>query len=63
MFSQTLKHITFEIARKVQQNNRYRQTVRELHALTDRDLADLGISRGEIERIAHEHSSKSTANA
>lgn len=32
----------------------YRQTVRELNALTNRDLADLGISRAMIGRLAHE---------
>lgn len=32
----------------------YRQTVRELNALTNRDLADLGISRSMITRLAHE---------
>ncbi len=30
----------------------YRQTVRELEALTDRDLADLGISRTDIGDLA-----------
>lgn len=32
----------------------YRQTIAELNALTERDLADLGISRSMITRIAHE---------
>lgn len=32
----------------------YRQTIRELNALTSRDLADLGIHRSMISRIAHE---------
>lgn len=32
----------------------YRQTLRELNALTDRDLNDLGISRSMITRLAHE---------
>ena len=32
----------------------YRQTVRELNALTNRDLADLGISRAMTTRLAHE---------
>lgn len=31
----------------------YRQTVKELSALSDRDLCDLGISRGEIHYVAH----------
>lgn len=32
----------------------YRQTVRELNALTSRDLADLGINRTMIGRLAQE---------
>ena len=31
---------------------RYRKTVRALHALTNRDLVDLGIRRSEIESVA-----------
>jgi uncharacterized protein YjiS (DUF1127 family) len=34
---------------------RYRQTVRELSQLTDRDLSDLGITRFQIPAIAREH--------
>lgn len=32
----------------------YRQTVRELNALSAQDLADLGIQRSMIARLAHE---------
>ena len=32
----------------------YRQTVHELNVLTNRDLADLGINREMIGRLAHE---------
>lgn len=35
----------------------YQQTVRELNALGNRELNDLGISRMEIQRIAREHAS------
>lgn len=31
---------------------RYRKTVKELTQLTDRDLADLGIHRSDIARVA-----------
>ena len=33
----------------------YRETVRELSQLTDRDLSDLGITRFQIPSIAREH--------
>jgi uncharacterized protein YjiS (DUF1127 family) len=32
----------------------YRRTVSELNALDDRELADLGIGRGDISRLARE---------
>ncbi|MDM7933476.1 DUF1127 domain-containing protein [Tabrizicola sp.] len=38
----------------VQQRRVYSQTVSELNALTDRELADLGIARASITGIAHE---------
>jgi len=52
MFNRTLRHITFTIARSIKRNNRYRRTLRELSALTDRDLADLGITRCDIPNVA-----------
>jgi uncharacterized protein YjiS (DUF1127 family) len=33
----------------------YQQTVRELAALDNRQLTDLGISRADIQRIARDH--------
>jgi uncharacterized protein YjiS (DUF1127 family) len=33
----------------------YQQTVRELNALDSRQLNDLGITRGDIQRIARDH--------
>jgi len=38
----------------IQQRRVYAQTVAELNALTDRELADLGIARAAISEIAHE---------
>lgn len=35
---------------------RYRETVRELSRLTDRELDDLGISRWDIPLVARKHS-------
>lgn len=36
----------------------YQQTVRELNALGNRELDDLGINRGDIQRIARDHASR-----
>ena len=43
------------ILSKVRAYLRYRETVRELAQLTDRELDDLGINRFQIEPIAREH--------
>jgi uncharacterized protein YjiS (DUF1127 family) len=40
---------------KVRAYMRYRDTVRELSMLSDRELDDLGISRFQIESLAREH--------
>ncbi len=37
------------IAEKLVTWRRYREAVRELHALSDRELCDIGIRRGDIE--------------
>ena len=34
------------------EQRRYRQTMNELSALTDRELDDIGMSRGDIEAVA-----------
>jgi uncharacterized protein YjiS (DUF1127 family) len=39
---------------KLRNWKRYRQTVRELSRLSDRDLADLGISRFDIDSVARD---------
>ena len=43
------------ILSKVRSYLRYRETLRELSQLTDRELDDLGISRFEIENVVREH--------
>jgi uncharacterized protein YjiS (DUF1127 family) len=43
------------ILSKVRAYMRYRDTVRELSQLSDRELDDLGISRFQIDSIAREH--------
>jgi uncharacterized protein YjiS (DUF1127 family) len=40
---------------KVRAYLRYRDTVRELSQLSDRELDDLGISRFQIDSIARQH--------
>jgi len=42
------------ILSKIRTYNLYRQTVRELTRLSDRRLADLGIARSDIPRVARE---------
>jgi len=41
-------------AERMIQNHQYRTTVRELSALTSRDLADLGINASNIRQVAHD---------
>jgi uncharacterized protein YjiS (DUF1127 family) len=40
------------IGKRIARWSRYRQVSRELGMLSSRELSDLGISRGDIERIA-----------
>ena len=53
----TLKNIS----EKLQAWRRYRDAVRELSQLSDRDLADIGIRRGDIEEIARRTAVKAAA--
>ncbi|MCX7314284.1 MAG: DUF1127 domain-containing protein [Alphaproteobacteria bacterium] len=41
-----------------QQWRRYNQSLRELNCLGDRELADIGITRGAIPRVAWDHSER-----
>lgn len=46
------------IRKTLQKWSAYSQTVRELNALGSRELTDLGITRGDIERIARDHANR-----
>ena len=43
---------TNSLASKINEWRRYRASVRELSKLTDRELADVGVSRGSIEFVS-----------
>lgn len=46
------------IRKTFQRWNAYQQTVRELNALGNRELTDLGIARSDIQRVARDHAGK-----
>ena len=48
--------MTNDLIGRYQRWRRYRTTVRELQNLTARELSDLGISRGDIHRVARQAS-------
>jgi uncharacterized protein YjiS (DUF1127 family) len=50
----TMMNVT-SLTKRLRRWSRYRATVRELSQLSDRDLNDLGINRGEIRYIAKRH--------
>lgn len=43
-----------KVNRWAKRHMRYRQIVRELSALNDKELADIGINRSDIYRVANE---------
>ena len=49
------------ISEKLHAWRRYRGAVRELSQLSDRDLADIGVRRGDIEEIARRTAVKAAA--
>jgi uncharacterized protein YjiS (DUF1127 family) len=51
-----------DFVRNYQQYKRYKLTVSELNKLTDRDLADLGLVRCDIDRVARESITVSSYN-
>jgi uncharacterized protein YjiS (DUF1127 family) len=50
------KNMFLPIIRFVKAWKRYGAAVQELSHLSDRELADIGITRGDISRVAWEHS-------
>lgn len=51
-----MQTIIENVARWLERQAKIKRTVRELEALNDRDLADIGINRCDIYRIAYERS-------
>ncbi len=49
------------ISEKLTAWRRYREAVRELSQLTDRELSDIGIRRGDIEVVVRESVTKEAA--
>jgi uncharacterized protein YjiS (DUF1127 family) len=47
-----MKTLVKSISKKITEYKRYRRTVIELSNLTNRDLADIGISRCDIPHVA-----------
>lgn len=48
---------------RLEQRRKINKTIQELQALTDRELSDIGISRGMIKSVAHEtYNPKSNEN-
>ena len=55
-FADRMRSILTALKTRRQQNRLYRQTMHELSRLSNRELADLGLSRYDIHRVAMETS-------
>lgn len=53
-FFSGLSHAVSALALRWKQHRQYRETLNGLSALSDRELADLGLSRGELHAVAHD---------
>jgi uncharacterized protein YjiS (DUF1127 family) len=49
------QRVRFAIAQATERRKRYQRTLGELRALSDRELADIGIARVNINQIARDH--------
>ncbi len=54
IFLGRLQNFLSEMAVKWSKRRGYRQTISELQALSDHELDDIGISRGQIEMMAYQ---------
>ena len=52
-FLLNLDNVSTRIANSYKASRTARQTIKELHALNDKELNDIGIARGDIYYIAH----------
>ena len=57
-FADRMRSILTALKARRQQNQLYRQTMHELSRLSNRELADLGLCRYDIHRVAMETSEK-----
>ncbi len=55
-----LRELLARLQERLAEHRRYRQTVRELMSLTDRELDDIGIRRWQIREIARETARRKT---
>lgn len=45
----------FNIRKRLKERRKFKETVKELNSLTDKELADIGISRCDIKAVALGH--------
>lgn len=57
---QSIDHALERIALRIKRNRVYRQTFNELSNLSHRELADLGLDRSELRRVAQESADMTT---
>lgn len=54
VLAEDISAVAYSALQRILAYRTYRKTIAELSQLNARDLADLGLHRGEIRRIAHE---------
>jgi uncharacterized protein YjiS (DUF1127 family) len=53
-FTDRIAALVADFRAKAERRKQYRQTLTELRALSDRDLADLGLHRSMLSRVAYQ---------